>query len=309
MRLTIDPEVRAYLDRQASLAQPPLAQQTPDAIRRQNKSNTAALAGKVDDVERVDDIDIPGPAGATHARVYAGSKARRPPVVLYLHGGGWVIGDLDTHDPVCRALAARARCTVVSLDYRLAPEHPFPAGLEDGWAALNWLQHQEQFDGGRIAIGGDSSGGNLATVLARWARDHGGPPLRAQVLIYPVTDCDLDSVSYRELATGFGLTRDSMRWYWDQYLPEHAARESPDASPLRAESLAGLPPALVLTCELDPLASEGIAYAHALRDAGVPVEHIHEPGMIHGYIRIAAAIGRARKSWDDCAAFLRRELA
>ena len=202
-----------------------------------------------------------------------------------------------------------AGCAVVSLDYRLAPEHPFPAGLEDGWAALGWLARQERYDADRIAVGGDSSGGNLATVLARWARDRGGPPLRAQLLIYPVTDCDLDSASFRELATGFGLTRDSMRWYWERYLPDPAAREAEDASPLRARSLTGLPPALVLTCELDPLASEGVAYAHALRAAGVPVEHIHEPGMIHGYIRLAAAISRARKSWDDCAAFLSRVLA
>jgi acetyl esterase len=309
MRLTIDPEVRAYLDWLASLAQPPLADQTPDAIRRQNKLNTAALAGELDDVAWIEDIEIPGPAGAMRARLYAGTEDRALPVLLYLHGGGWVIGDLDTHDPVCRALAARAGCAVVALDYRLAPENPFPAGLEDGWAALRWLHDQSQFDRERIAVGGDSSGGNLAAVLARWARDRDGPPIRAQLLIYPVTDSDLDTQSYREVGTGYGLTRDSMRWYWDQYVADPARRHSPDASPLRAQSLAGLPPALVLTCELDPLATEGIAYAEALRHAGVAVDHIHEPGMIHGYIRLSAAISRARKSWDDCARFLRRELA
>lgn len=305
----VDPEARAYLDWLASLAQPPLAQQSPEAIRRQNKLNAAALAGEQQPLEHVEDIAIPGPAGSLRARLYADSRGSRPPVLLYLHGGGWVVGDLDTHDPVCRAIAARAGCAVVSLDYRLAPEDPFPAALEDGWAALRWLTEQPGFNADRISIGGDSSGGNLAAVLARWARDRGGPALRAQVLIYPVTDCDLDSESYREVGAGYGLTRDSMRWYWDRYLADPESRRSPDASPLRASDLGGLPPALVITCELDPLASEGIAYAKALRQAGVPVEHVHEPGMIHGYIRIAKAISRARKSWDDCAAFLRRELA
>lgn len=305
----VDPEVRDYLGWLASLAQPPLAQQTPEAIRRQNKLNASALAGEQQPLAHVEDLAIPGSAAPMRARVYADSNGGPLPVLLYLHGGGWVVGDLDTHDSVCRAIAARAGCAVVALDYRLAPENPFPAALEDGWAALRWLAEQPRFDSARIAIGGDSSGGNLATILARWARDRGGPDLRGQLLIYPVTDCDLDSESYRTVGSGYGLTRDSMRWYWDQYLRDPAARESPDASPLRAPDLAGLPPALVITCELDPLASEGVAYVNALRDAGVPADHIHEPGMIHGYIRIAAAISRARKSWDDCAAFLRRVLA
>jgi acetyl esterase len=221
------------------------------------------------------------------------------------------VGDIDSHDSVCRALARRAGCMVLSVDYRLAPEHRFPAAVEDAWTGLVWLHDNAAAIGAdpdRLAVGGDSSGGNLAAVLARWARDRGGPRIAAQVLIYPVTDHDLDTRSYRTVGTGYGLTRDSMRWYWEQYLSNPQDAISPDASPLRAADLSNLAPALVITCELDPLASEGSAYAAALAAAGVPVEHIHEPDMIHGYIRMAGVIGRARKSWDDCARFLRREL-
>jgi acetyl esterase len=176
---------------------------------------------------------------------------------------------------------------------------------------LAWLHENAASIGAdpdHIAVGGDSSGGNLAAVVARWTRDRAGPRIAAQVLIYPVTNFDLETPSYRKVATGYGLTRESMRWYWEQYLADPRDGASPDASPLRAGDLTNLAPALVITCEFDPLASEGSAYAAALRDAGVPVEHIHEADMIHGYIRMAGVIGRARKSWDDCARFLRREL-
>jgi acetyl esterase len=222
-----------------------------------------------------------------------------------------VVGDLDSHDSVCRALARRVGCMVVSLDYGLAPEHRFPAAVEDAWAGLAWLHENSAAigaDAGRLAVGGDSSGGNLAAVLARWARDRGGPLIAAQVLIYPVINFDLDTPSYSRVGTGYGLTVESMRWYWEQYLADPRDGASPDASPLRAGDFSNLAPALVITCELDPLESEGSAYAAALSAGGVAVEHIHEAGMIHGYIRMAAVIGRARKSWDDCARFLRREL-
>jgi acetyl esterase len=200
---------------------------------------------------------------------------------------------------------------VLSLDYRLAPEHRFPAAVDDSWAGLVWLHENAATIGAdpdRLAVGGDSSGGNLAAVVARWARERGGPRIAAQVLIYPVTNYDLDTPSYGTMGTGYGLTRESMRWYWEQYLADPGDGASPDASPLRATDLTGLAPALVITCELDPLASEGSAYAAALGAAGGLVEHIHEPNMIHGYLRMAGVIGRARKSWDDCARFLRQHL-
>lgn len=307
----IDPEARAYLEATAALGLAPLAQQGAVVARRNNRERAASLAGTLEEVARIEAGSLPGPGGPLAFRLYAPAADAPQPVLLYLHGGGWVVGDLDTHDSVCRALARRAECAVVSLDYRLAPENPFPAAVEDGWAGLQWLHHHATeigIDAGRIAVGGDSSGGNLAAVLALRARDRGGPPLKAQVLIYPVTDCDLDRPSYLAAGSGYGLTRDSMKWYWAQYIADEARRRDPEASPLRAQDHSSLPPALVITCELDPLASEGAAYAESLEKAGVTARHVHEPGMIHGYVRMAGAISRARKTWDDCAGFIRRHL-
>ena len=307
----IDPEARAYLSWMQSLGLPPLAEQGVEEVRRLNRMRVPMLAGEPEPVEWIEDTRVPGPWGPIGCRIYAPVRGEPLPALLYLHGGGWVIGDIDSHDSVCRALARRAGCVVLSVEYRLAPEHQFPAAPEDAWAALLWLHENAAAIGAdpdRLAVGGDSSGGNLAAVLARWARDRGGPRIAAQVLIYPVTDFDLDTPSYRTVGTGYGLTRESMRWYWEQYLNDPSDGASSDASPLRATDLSNLAPALVITCELDPLESEGSAYAAALAAAGVRVEHIHEAGMIHGYVRMAGVIGRARKSWDDCAGFLRREL-
>jgi acetyl esterase len=307
----MDQEARAYLDWMQSLGLPPLAEQGPQEARRLNRMRVPKLAGEPEPVARIEDLRVPGPQGPIRGRIYAPVRGESLPALLYMHGGGWVVGDIDSHDSVCRALAGRAGCMVLSLDYRLAPEHRFPAALEDSWAGLVWLHENAAAIGAdpdRLAVGGDSSGGNLAAVVARWARERGGPRIAAQVLIYPVTNYDLNTPSYATMGTGYGLTRESMRWYWEQYLADPDDGASPDASPLRASDLTGLAPALVITCELDPLASEGSAYAAALGAACVLVEHIHEPNMIHGYLRMAGVIGRARKSWDDCASFLRRHL-
>jgi acetyl esterase len=307
----IDPEARAYLEWLQSLGLPPLAEQGAEEARRLARMRVPMLAGEPEPVARIEDITVPGPRGPIGCRIYAPVESQALPALLYLHGGGWVVGDIDSHDSACRAIARRAGCLVMSVDYRLAPEHRFPAALEDAWAGLAWLRENAAAvgaDPNRLAVGGDSSGGNLAAVLARWSRDRGGPPIAAQVLIYPVADFDLETPSYRAVGTGYGLTRESMRWYWEQYLADPSDGVSLDASPLRATDLSGLAPALVITCGLDPLESEGTAYAAALAAAGVPVEHIHESDMIHGYIRMAGVIGRATKSWDDIARFLRREL-
>lgn len=307
----IDPEAAAYLSWMQSLGLPALADQGVDEARRQSRMRVSMLAGEPEPVASVKDAVAPGPRGPIGCRIYTPVQGEALPALLYLHGGGWVLGDIDSHDSVCRALARRAGCVVLSVDYGLAPEHRFPEPLEDSWAGLTWLHENAGMlgvDPERIAVGGDSAGGNLAAVLAHWARDRGGPKIAAQLLIYPVTDFDLDTQSYLNAGTGYGLTRESMRWYWEQYLADPDDGASPDASPLRARDFTNLPPALVLTCELDPLESEGSAYATALRAAGVSVEHINEAGMIHGYIRMAGAIGRACKSWDDCARFLRREM-
>jgi acetyl esterase len=309
--IEIDSEAAAYLKWMASFGLPSLAEQGVDEVRRQARLRVPMLEGEPEAVDRIEDFSVPGPRGPIRCRLYAPGGGEALPALLYMHGGGWVVGDLDSHDSVCRALSRRAGCIVLSVDYRLAPEHRFPAAVEDAWAALAWFQDNAASIGAdpdRIAVGGDSSGGNLAAVIARWSRDRGGPPIAAQVLIYPAVDFNLDSPSYREVGSGYGLTLESMRWYRDQYLSNPGDGASPDASPLRAANLKGLAPALVITCEFDPLASEGTAYAAALSAVGVPVEHIHEKDMIHGYIRMAGVISRSRKSWDDCGHFLRREL-
>jgi acetyl esterase len=238
-------------------------------------------------------------------RIYRPLSAdgRRPlAAVVYLHGGGWVTCDLDTHDRLCRTLANRSGAAVIAVDYRRAPEHPFPAAVDDGLAALDWTRaHAADLgvDLARLAVAGDSAGGNLAAVIARRDRDGGGaPPLALQVLLLPVTDAAMDTPSYTENADGFYLTHAAMRWYWDHYLggadPLH-----PDASPLRASDLRGLPPALVVTAEYDPLRDEGEAYAERLRTAGVRVRFRRYEGMVHGFIRWGAAVDAATAALDE----------
>ncbi|HEY8813317.1 MAG TPA: alpha/beta hydrolase [Candidatus Dormibacteraeota bacterium] len=306
--MTLDPEARAYLEATVALGLPSIAEQGAVEARRVAVLRTPQLAGEPEPVARVEDRTLPGPGGPIGIRLYAPEASYPLPILAFFHGGGWVTGDLDTHDSACRGLANRASCLVVAVDFRCAPEHRFPAALEDCWAAVEWLGREGAELGGdpaRLALCGDSAGGNLAAAVALRARDRGGPPIAAQLLVYPVLDCNLETPSYVAKATGYGLTRDSMRWYWEQYLGEDGNGLASEASPLRTGDLAGLPPALVVTCEHDPLHDEGVAYARRLAAAGVRVEQIDEEGMIHGYFRMPAVIGRARKSWDDCARFLR----
>ena len=296
--MTLDPQAAAHLARQAALGLPPLSQLGAQEARRLNEEGAAALAGPGEDVQ-VSDTGIAG----VPVRLYTPHGVADAPVLVYLHGGGWVIGSVRTHDRPCRALCMRAACRVVSVEYRLAPEHRFPAAVEDCWGVTESLLAGRQ----PVAVAGDSAGGNLAAVVALRARDR-GLPLRLQILIYPVTDCDLDRPSYRACASGYGLTRDAMRWFWGQYLGD-ARWDHAEASPLRATSLAGAAPALVMICQYDPLRDEGAAYAERLRQAGVPVELIEQQGMIHGFFRQAAMIDRAILAYDQCAAALRRAFA
>jgi acetyl esterase len=310
--LSLDPEARAYLEATAALGLPSFAEQGAVAAREAAALRAPLLAGELEPVARVEDRTLPGPAGPIRVRLYAPEASAPLPVLAYFHGGGWVTGDLDTHDSACRGLANRARCLVVAVDFRCAPEHRFPAALEDCWAVVEWLGHEAGGLGGdpaRIAVCGDSAGGNLAAAVALRAKERGGPLLAAQVLVYPVLDFNLDTPSYLASANGYGLTRDAMRWYWEQYLGEDGDGSLPEASPLRAGDLSGVAPALILTCEHDPLRDEGAAYARRLAAAGVPVEAIDEAGMIHGYFRMAGVISRARKSWDDCGRFLLERFA
>jgi acetyl esterase len=241
------------------------------------------------------------------ARFYVPDIASPAPALVYFHGGGWVCGGLEYVDAPLRSIANRAACAIVSVDYRLAPEHPYPAATEDAYAATSWVaEHAASlgFDSGRLAVGGDSAGGNLATVVALMARDRGEPPLAFQVLVYPVTNHDFTTSSYEDNAEGYLLTRDSMKWYWSHYLGELGSGADPYASPLRA-SVKDVPPALVLTAEHDPLRDEGEAYARHLQAAGVSASLRCYEGLVHGFFRMGGAVAGARRALDDIAEALR----
>ena len=263
-------------------------------------------------IAEVADRKIPGPAGQLPVRIYRPEEKAPLPALVYFHGGGWVIGSLETHDGTCRDLANRIGCVVVSVDYRLAPEARYPAAAEDCYAATKWVAENAKalgVDAARLGIGGDSAGGNLAAVVALMARDRGGPTLRHQLLIYPVTDADFSRASYRENAEGYLLTTKAMEWFWGHYVPDPARRQEPYAAPLRAKELSGLPPAFVLTAEYDPLRDEGEAYAKRLQQAGVKTRLQRYDGAIHGFFAMGLLAEVARKAVDDAAAEARQALA
>jgi acetyl esterase len=266
-------------------------------------------------VARIENRTIPGPAGAPEipVRIYwpVGDAAARLPIIVFFHGGGWVICNLDTHDGLSRALSAEVGAIVVSVDYRLAPENRFPAAAEDAYGATAWAAAHARELGGdadRLAVAGDSAGGNLAAVAALMARDRGGPRLRFQLLIYPVIDSACDTLSYRDNAEGYFLTAAQMRWYWDQYIGE-GDRAHPYASPLRAPDLSHLPPAHVVTAEFDPLRDEAEAYAERLRSAGGTATVRRYEGMFHGFFSMGMLLEAARRASDEAFAALRAALS
>ena len=259
-------------------------------------------------VHSVENLMIEGPAGAIPVRIYRPSAVTAP-VHVHFHGGGWVIGDLDTHDRDCREICVGADCIVVAVDYRLAPEYIFPAAPEDCYAALCWAAGNLDNLGaslGPVSVGGDSAGGNLAAAVALMARDRNGPAIAMQLLIYPVTDAKMESQSYRDNADGYLLSRTMMSWFWDHYCPDLALRANPLASPITAEDLSGLPPALVMTAEFDPLRDEGEAYAERLMAAGVDVEVRRFEGLVHGFFSQAGFIEAAREGVDLAVKALRK---
>ena len=297
----LDPGAEVYVARVN--AAPPIWEVPLDDARRGTDAETLEVFGPVDVVDVVEERLLDG---GLRVRIYRPSAEGPLPALVYFHGGGWVVGSLDSHDPVCRRLARQTPCVVVSVDYRLAPEHPFPAAVEDAWAATTWVAGAAATlgaDPARVAVGGDSSGGNLAAVVARRARDR-GLPLALQVLVYPVIDHDLDSPGYLEHGVGLNLTTAKMAWYWEQYL-SGADGADPDASPLRATDLRGVAPALVQTAEYDPLRHEGEAYAGLLEAAGVPVTLTRYDGQIHGFVRLAALSERAGDALSEIEAALR----
>jgi acetyl esterase len=308
--MPLQPEIEALLARMAASGAPPLERQSVAEARRRYIASSAALQGPPVLVAAAADRAIPGPAGDLRVRVYTPHGEPPFPIVIWFHGGGWVVGTLDTYDSLCRALAAAVPAVVVAVDYRLAPEDRFPAAVEDGYAATLWASRNAAALGGsqqRLAVAGDSAGGNLAAVVALGARDRGGPAIGFQLLVYPITDAAMDTASYREKADGYYLTAAGMRWYWDHYLGG-ADGLRPDASPLRAAFVGGLPPALVVTAEHDPLRDEGEAYAARLRDAGVAAAVRRYPGMVHGFFRWRAVTATADACLQEAAAALRSAL-
>lgn len=306
-----DAEIRSVLDAKAG---GPPAHRVPVAeLRAGHERETVELSGPGPEVAEVRELEVSGPGGPVPVRLYrpVDGSLHPPALVVYAHGGGWVVGSLDSIDPVCRALAVASGALVASVGYRLAPEHPFPAGLEDVVAVIRGLTERAGelgADPTRVAVAGDSAGANLVTVAARRLRDAGDPPPRFQALVYPVCDRDLTTVSYTEKAEGFGLTADAMRRYWDLYLAGGDGRR-PDASPLLAPDLSGLPPAFVLTVDDDVLRDEGEAYARALEAAGVPVTLRRYDGAAHGFLRWMARSELSRRAVAEVGAALRAGLA
>lgn len=265
-------------------------------------------------IGKVDSVEIPGPAGPLAARIYTpvGLTGRVTPACVYYHGGGWVIGDLDTHDAICRRLANESGCRVVSVDYRLAPENRFPAAFDDAYAALAWTEAKasdHQINPNRLAVAGDSAGGNLAAAVALHAKAKGGPKLKYQLLFYPVTQARADTASMRDLATGYFLEKASMDWFCDQYLPPDADPNDPRVSPLAAKDVAGVAPAYVLVAGFDPLRDEGRAYAEKLKAAGVAVDFVEYEGMIHGFLGMEGVVPQALQALKDAGKALSNALA
>lgn len=306
--MPLNPQVAAMIEERRNDPTPPLYELSLAQARANDLASIRAGGGPAVPVGAVRDFRLPGPAGDLPARLYRPAGAAPFPVLLYLFGGGWTLGTLDTCDGVCRQLCVDASCLVVAVQYRTAPEDRFPAAPEDCYAAARWLAANAAGFGGdpaRLGVGGDSAGGNLTAAVTLMARDRGGPPLRCQVLVYPNTDYRADTASLREIDDRAMFNRHSVRWYWDHYLADPADGADPLASPLRAASLRGLPPALVISAEYDPLRDEAEAYAHRLRADGVPVTLTRYDGMVHGFFTMSGVLAEARSAMRQVADFLR----
>jgi acetyl esterase len=313
---TLAPDIHALIALAARARSDSLAEGTDPARARAQRREEAAIVAERPTIPmaRVEAVEIPGPAGTIPARLYVPhSPDGGPlPLLVYYHGGGWVIGDLETHDSPCRFLAAHSGAQVLAVDYRLAPEHPFPAAAEDAHAAYAWASANAGRLGTepvRIGVGGDSAGGNLAAVVCLLARDGEAPLPAMQLLIYPVTEAGRELPSRQTFHDGFILTRRDMAYYEDRYLPPGSDRDDPRVSVLRVDDLSGLPPAYVATAGFDPLRDEGDAYALRLREAGVPVALHRHPGLVHTFINLTAICPSARTAMLEAAGALRMGLA
>lgn len=301
----LDPQARALIDLMIERGVPPTHTLTPAQARSFYRDRRGFTQPEPPPLAEVQDLM----AGSVPVRLYRPTATQTPqPVLVYLHGGGWTIGDLDTHDVLCRQLARDGACAVVSVDYRMGPEHRFPVAVEDCVEAFSWVQAQAQalhLDASRMAVGGDSAGGNLAAALCLVQREAGRPMPAFQMLIYPATDMRAVAPSHTTNGQGYMLTNDSINWYRGNYIADQADWSDWRASPLLASSHAGLPPALVLTAGFDPLRDEGLQYANALSAAGVPTQYVCFERQIHGFITMGRVIAEAHTAVALCGAALR----
>jgi len=310
---TLDGRMQWLLQLLARSGQPPVEQTSLAEARANFDSFMLEMGGRPAPIGEMVDRTITGPGGRLRVRLYrpAGTVARLLPAILYFHGGGWVMGSLEGYDLVFRYLSARSGCAVVAVDYRLAPEHKFPAGIEDAVASYRWLAKEATgvgIDPARIVIAGDSAGGNIAAVAAQLLREEERPPC-LQWLIFPNTDLSFDTESYRHYGEGFLLTRAAMEWFRGHYLNDRSEIDDPRVSPLKANDLTGLPPALVYTAGCDPLRDEGHAYADRLAAAGVKTIHREFESLIHGFVGLRGTVPAAARAMDDMVAGMRHELA
>ena len=309
--MPLTPQTQAVLAARAASPVAELYTLSPEQAREAMLSVVRA-GPKGEEVSQIKDRTIPGPGGNIPVRIYRPESVTSLPVLVYFHGGGWVIGDIETHDGICRSLANAAGMCIVSVDYRLAPEAHFPAAADDCFAATQWVQKNADNFGGdpeRIAVGGDSAGGNLATVVCLMAADKGVAIPKAQVLVYPATQHDFGTASYQENGGGeLGLSEASMRWFWNHYLATPADGDNVYASPMRCQDMSGLPPALVITAEYDPLRDEAHDYADRLTQAGIRVERTLYLGVVHGFLGQAALVPEGPQAIEEIAIFLKNTL-
>jgi acetyl esterase len=308
--MALDPQAQALLDQMQEAGVPPFEQMTVGEAR-QAAYAFIDLQGAPEDVASVGHRFVPGPCCDLPVRIYTPEGEGPFPALVYFHGSGWVILNIEVADIAARALTNRTGCVVVAVNYQKAPEHKFPVPFDDAYAATTWVaEHASELgiDPGRIGVAGDSAGGNLAAAVCLKARDEHGPSLAYQLLIYPVTDYGWDKPSYLENAEGYLLQRETMRWFWGHYLASEAEGDNPLVSPLRAPDLSGLPPALIVTAEFDPLRDDGELYGQRLREAGVPVKISRYDGMIHGFFYMAGVLDQTKNLYDEIGTEVRAAL-
>ena len=302
--MPLDPQAEALLKSMQESGAPPFNACSPEDARTMYDQGSELVKGDPPEPHSIETLEIPGVQGNITTWVYKPSAKENLPMLVFYHGGGFVIGSLESHDTVCRSLCVEAQCIVVAVEYRLAPENKYPAALEDAWSATEWVADNANLLGGdpaRLAIGGDSAGGCLAATVALIAKESGGPKISKQLLIYPCTDMTRRYESHRTFGEGYRLTSDLIEWFYNHYFSEEDDVESWKASPLNSTKLEGLPPTFLISAGFDPLQDEAEAYADKLMRAGVSTKHSHYEGMLHGFITMPGVMDKAKEALTECA--------